>query len=159
MTSTETTADYARVLFNGEQDEQQAASSSGEQPTAPQQDTSKQGKTKTRKEKTPSSKPEAGKGAATSWTPGDYAAVAPSTLAESVAAHRDRYQAIGNPAAKVLYGLYTTVAVPTSIVLNLLSLVAAHASVAINEPSRIRHALLGLVFLAVIVGGVVWAGA
>lgn len=165
MTSTEartTTADYARVLFNGEQ--AQDTTTPVEQPTPQQGNTD----TKTKKTKTKAAnkpQPQESEGhtghalRAASWTPADFASVAPSSLADSVAGHRDRYQAIGNPAGKVLYGLYALAAVPTSIVLNLISLATAHASVAINEPSRIRHALLGVLFLGIVIGGVVWAGA
>lgn len=159
MTSTEarTTADYARVLFNGEQ--AQDTTTPVEQPT-PQQ-----GNTDTKTKAASKPQPQESEGhtghalRASSWTPADFASVAPSSLADSVAGHRDRYQAIGNPAGKVLYALYAFGAVPTSIVLNLLSLATAHASVAINEPSRIRHALLGVLFLGIVIGGVVWAGA
>ncbi len=169
MTSTDiqtaTTADYARVLFNGQQESEQTQQTTtpAEQP-APQKgntDSKKHRKTKaTSTTQTHEVDPSAGHALrASSWTPADFASVAPSSLADSVTGHRDRYQAIGNPAGKALYGLYALAAVPTSIVLNLISLATAHASVAINEPSRLRHALLGLLFLGIVIAGVVWAGA
>lgn len=142
------TAEYARVLFAGE-----TPDDSEKTPKKGKNDASSSGSKKDRVE----NRPQAGETRKTAWIPSDYLAVAPASLADTVRAHRGHYQAIGNPAGKCLYAIYVVAAVPASIVLNVVSLAAAHASVAINEPARIRSALLGVVFLALIVGGVVWA--
>lgn len=164
MTATEantTTAEYARILFNGGADIDETRDRSTEEnppaaaPETPAAQTPKRAKTNTEKPADVTQKLAIGD--ASSWTPRDYVAVAPASLPDVVSGHRDRYQDIGNPAGKVLYALYAFGAVPAGIVLNLVSLAAAHASVAINEPARWRSALLGVLFLAIITGGIVWA--
>lgn len=92
-------------------------------------------------------------GTAGNWMPRDFASVAPSATVDAVAKHRERVQNIDNFGVKVLYGLYVTAAVPVGFSLNLLSLIAAHAATALNEPERGKEAALGLVFLVIIVGG------
>lgn len=158
-----TTADYANVLFGEEKADTKQQDDAADKETATQQPQKDKATSKKKPKQQTDSSADTKTGAlkaigtAETWMPRDFASVAPSALVDAVAAHRARYQGIDNFGLKLLYGLYTFAAVPAGFLLNVVSLVAAHAATAINEPSRAREAALGIVFLGIIAAALFWA--
>lgn len=145
------TAEYAAVL-GGDQDPTAAAptQTSGTEKKQ-QQDSTKT--TKQEKQQNAEAAPSSTStiGSAKNWMPGDFASAAPSSLVDAVGKHRDRYQQFDNMGVRVLYGMvYVPTAVIGGFTLNVISLLAAHASIALNEPERIRESVLGILFIVII---------
>jgi hypothetical protein len=80
---------------------------------------------------------------------------APATLRETVDTHVRRAQNISFVVGKVGYTGYAVVTTPVTVVLNGVSWFTAQTAVAINDPNRLGRVLLGLMFLAVMVVGIV----
>jgi hypothetical protein len=80
---------------------------------------------------------------------------APATLRETIDTHVRRAQNISFVVGKVGYTGYAAVTTPVTVVLNGTSWFTAQTAVAINDPNRFGRVLLGLMFLAVMVVGIV----
>lgn len=81
-------------------------------------------------------------------------ATAPATLRETVDKHVARGKKISSTAGKVGYAVYVGLTTPAVVVLNGVSWFAAHAAVAVNDPRRLARIVLGLMYLAVVIVGI-----